>query len=113
MVQEKMYMDVDDVCAILGVSKAHAYNLMWTCVFWFGRNTRKCSREKRKYRDRNRRICGKRAGKAHKYTEVWKTNCNNTEYNYTEFNENNLINIYLNKRKKGKIGYKREMSIDS
>ena len=28
MVQEKMYMDVDDVCAILGVSKAYAYNLM-------------------------------------------------------------------------------------
>ena len=26
--QEKMYMDVDDVCAILGVSKAYAYNLM-------------------------------------------------------------------------------------
>ena len=23
MVQEKMYMDVDDVCAILGVSKAY------------------------------------------------------------------------------------------
>ena len=23
-----MYMDVDDVCAILGVSKAYAYNLM-------------------------------------------------------------------------------------
>ena len=28
VVQEKMYMDVDDVCAILGVSKAYAYNLM-------------------------------------------------------------------------------------
>lgn len=28
IVQEKMYMDVDDVCAILGVSKAYAYNLM-------------------------------------------------------------------------------------
>ena len=27
IVQEKMYMDVDDVCAILGVSKAYAYNL--------------------------------------------------------------------------------------
>ena len=26
--EEKMYMDVDDVCAILGVSKAYAYNLM-------------------------------------------------------------------------------------
>ena len=25
IVQEKMYMDVDDVCAILGVSKAYAY----------------------------------------------------------------------------------------
>ena len=24
IVQEKMYMDVDDVCAILGVSKAYA-----------------------------------------------------------------------------------------
>ena len=24
MVQEKMYMDVDDVCAILGVSKTYA-----------------------------------------------------------------------------------------
>ena len=28
IVQEKMYMDVDDVCVILGVSKAYAYNLM-------------------------------------------------------------------------------------
>ena len=28
MVQEKMYMDVDDVCAILGVSKTYAYSLM-------------------------------------------------------------------------------------
>ena len=28
MMQEKMYMDVDDVCAILGVSKVYAYNLM-------------------------------------------------------------------------------------
>ena len=28
IVQEKMYMDVDDMCAILGVSKAYAYNLM-------------------------------------------------------------------------------------
>lgn len=28
IVQEKMYMNVDDVCAILGVSKAYAYNLM-------------------------------------------------------------------------------------
>ena len=28
IVHEKMYMDVDDVCAILGVSKAYAYNLM-------------------------------------------------------------------------------------
>ena len=27
MVQEKMYMDVDDVCAILGVSKTYAFNL--------------------------------------------------------------------------------------
>ena len=26
MMQEKMYMDVDDVCAILGVSKTYAYN---------------------------------------------------------------------------------------
>ena len=26
MMQEKMYMDVDDVCAILGVSKNYAYN---------------------------------------------------------------------------------------
>ena len=26
MVQEKMYMDVDDVCAILGVSKTYACN---------------------------------------------------------------------------------------
>ena len=31
IVQEKMYMDVDDVCAILGVSKAYAYNLMREC----------------------------------------------------------------------------------
>ena len=28
MVQEKMYMDVDDVRAILGVSKTYAYSLM-------------------------------------------------------------------------------------
>ena len=28
MMQEKMYMDVDDVCAILGVSKTYAYSLM-------------------------------------------------------------------------------------
>ncbi len=27
MMQEKMYMDVDDVCAILGVSKTYAFNL--------------------------------------------------------------------------------------
>ena len=27
MMQEKMYMDVDDVCAILGVSKTYAYSL--------------------------------------------------------------------------------------
>ena len=27
IVQEKMYMDVDDVCAILGVSKA--YDMYW------------------------------------------------------------------------------------
>ena len=31
MMQEKMYMDVDDVCAILGVSKTYAYSLM--CKF--------------------------------------------------------------------------------
>ena len=33
MVQEKMYMDVDDVCAILGVSKTYAYSscLAGTC----------------------------------------------------------------------------------
>ncbi|MCB6508817.1 MULTISPECIES: helix-turn-helix domain-containing protein [Dorea] len=30
MVQEKMYMDVDDVCAILGVSKTYA----WKLLFW-------------------------------------------------------------------------------
>ena len=28
MMQEKMYTDVDDVCAILGVSKIYAYSLM-------------------------------------------------------------------------------------
>lgn len=28
MMQEKMYMDVDDVCAILGVSKTYAYSLV-------------------------------------------------------------------------------------
>mgnify|MGYP000192222865 CR=1 FL=1 len=33
IVQEKMYMDVDDVCAILGVSKAYAYNLMRECIW--------------------------------------------------------------------------------
>ena len=26
--QEKMYMNVDDVCEIIGVSKAYAYNLI-------------------------------------------------------------------------------------
>ena len=33
MMQEKMYMDVDDVCAILGVSKTYAYSscLAGTC----------------------------------------------------------------------------------
>ena len=30
MVQEKMYMDVDDVCVILGVSKTYA----WKLLFW-------------------------------------------------------------------------------
>ena len=30
MVQEKMYMDVDDVCAILGVSKTYTLKLL----FW-------------------------------------------------------------------------------
>ena len=30
MVQEKMYMDVDDVCAILGASKTYA----WKLLFW-------------------------------------------------------------------------------
>ena len=30
MVQEKMYMDVDDVWAILGVSKAYDYFLLGT-----------------------------------------------------------------------------------
>lgn len=27
MMQEKMYMDVDDVCAILGVSKTYAWQM--------------------------------------------------------------------------------------
>ena len=27
MTQEKMYMNVDDVCAVLGVSKAFAYKI--------------------------------------------------------------------------------------
>ncbi len=27
IVQEKMYIDVDDVCAILGVSKTYAYGI--------------------------------------------------------------------------------------
>ncbi|MBS6195142.1 MAG: DNA-binding protein [Clostridiales bacterium] len=27
-VQEKMYMNVEDVCTVLGVSKAYAYKLM-------------------------------------------------------------------------------------
>ena len=30
MMQEKMYMDVDDVCAILGVSKTYACGII-TC----------------------------------------------------------------------------------
>ena len=30
MMQEKIYMDVDDVCAILGVSKTYA----WKFLFW-------------------------------------------------------------------------------
>lgn len=29
MTQEKMYMNVDDVCAVLGVSKAFAYRKKW------------------------------------------------------------------------------------
>ena len=29
MMQEKMYMDVDDVCAILGVSKTYAWKLLY------------------------------------------------------------------------------------
>lgn len=33
MMQEKMYMDVDDVCAILGVSKTYAYSLNGVLVF--------------------------------------------------------------------------------
>jgi len=28
MTQEKMYMNVDDVCAVLGVSKAFAYKII-------------------------------------------------------------------------------------
>ena len=34
IVQEKMYMDVDDVCAILGVSKA--YDLRYFCGYTEG-----------------------------------------------------------------------------
>ena len=30
MMQEKMYMDVDDVCEILGVSKTYAYSQLST-----------------------------------------------------------------------------------
>ena len=32
MMQEKMYMDVDDVCAILGVSKTYAYRMQFQSV---------------------------------------------------------------------------------
>ena len=31
MMQEKMYMDVDDVCAILGVSKTYAFQKIILC----------------------------------------------------------------------------------
>lgn len=34
MMQEKMYMDVDDVCAILGVSKTYAYSLNGVLDFY-------------------------------------------------------------------------------
>ena len=34
MMQEKMYMDVDDVCAILGVSKIYAYSLNGVLDFY-------------------------------------------------------------------------------
>ena len=34
IVQEKMYMDVDDVCAILGVSKTYAYSLNGVLDFY-------------------------------------------------------------------------------
>ena len=33
IVQEKMYMDVDDVCAILGVSKAYVDQHIIICHF--------------------------------------------------------------------------------
>ena len=32
MMQEKMYMDVDDVCAILGVSKTYAFTIMYVLL---------------------------------------------------------------------------------
>ena len=34
MMQEKMYMDVDDVCAIRGVSKTYAYSLNGVLDFY-------------------------------------------------------------------------------
>ena len=34
MMQEKMYMDVDDECAILGVSKTYAYSLNGVLDFY-------------------------------------------------------------------------------
>lgn len=34
MMQEKMYMDADDVCAILGVSKTYAYSLNGVLDFY-------------------------------------------------------------------------------
>ena len=41
MTQEKMYMNVDDVCAVLGVSKAFAYEHIQYVFFSLSKNTSK------------------------------------------------------------------------
>ena len=40
MMQEKMYMDVDDVCAILGVSKTYACGIITCRIIPAGRQER-------------------------------------------------------------------------
>ncbi|GAA6502783.1 hypothetical protein K340107D12_55990 [Blautia parvula] len=51
MMQEKMYMDVDDVCAILGVSKTYAYKL-WNVSLSVGKYEHTGERKRYSYRHR-------------------------------------------------------------